>query len=175
MPIVLREYLHFTVRKSKLLGQSFADSPPPTPPPLHPYFAVMACHVGWMMPFRIQKHDNPTNLVRHMKTWGLCLKPDFALHATFSRGENLSEFDDGSERSSFWVKKYKHFIRTLKAVLIFLSEQPSQLKYIEWPSFQSTLKTAALTLVLVSVLVVALSSVDAVLAYLLALYLRRSG
>ncbi|GAB2218069.1 hypothetical protein Droror1_Dr00001286 [Drosera rotundifolia] len=145
--------------------------------------SVMACHGGWRMPpFRIQRHAKfivrnftPINPVHHMNTRGLSLRPDFGLHATFRRGGYLSEFDDRSDRSSFWVEKYKYFIRTLKAVLVFLSEQPGQLKYIEWPSFQSTLKTAALTLVLVSVLIVALSSVDAVLAYLLAHFLRRSG
>ncbi|XWS67704.1 hypothetical protein CRYUN_Cryun04dG0028800 [Craigia yunnanensis] len=48
------------------------------------------------------------------------------------------------------------------SLFAFLVEQPSQLKYIEWPSFQSTLKTAILTLVLVAGLIVALSSVDSV-------------
>ncbi|KAI9177873.1 hypothetical protein LWI28_020167 [Acer negundo] len=44
--------------------------------------------------------------------------------------------------------------------ITFLVEQPSQLKYLEWPSFQSTLKTATLTLVLVALLIVALSSLS---------------
>ncbi|GER28527.1 protein translocase subunit SecE [Striga asiatica] len=70
-----------------------------------------------------------------------------------------------------------NFIRdvmgTLRSLFLFLAEQPSQLKYIEWPSFGSTLKTATLTLVLVAVLIVALSSVDSALSYLLALLLRR--
>ncbi|KAM7257379.1 hypothetical protein ACFE04_013120 [Oxalis oulophora] len=56
----------------------------------------------------------------------------------------------------------------------FLVQQPSQLNYIDWPAFQTTLKTATLTLVLVALLIVALSSVDAVLCYLLALLLRRT-
>ncbi|KAG5558562.1 hypothetical protein RHGRI_008490 [Rhododendron griersonianum] len=62
----------------------------------------------------------------------------------------------------------------LKSLFIFLLEQPSQLKYIEWPSFQSTLKTASLTLILMALLIVALASVDSALCYLLALFLRKS-
>ncbi|KAA8515645.1 hypothetical protein F0562_018744 [Nyssa sinensis] len=62
----------------------------------------------------------------------------------------------------------------LNSLFVFLVERPSQLKYIEWPNFQSTLKTASLTLVLVALLIVALSSVHSALSYLLALLLRRT-
>ncbi|KAB1200653.1 hypothetical protein CJ030_MR0G006681 [Morella rubra] len=85
----------------------------------------------------------------------------------------LSSDDDSSEES-FWVSLMKEAFWGLKSLLAFLVEQPSQLKYIEWPGFQSTLKTAALTLVLVAVLIVALSSVDSALCYILALILRRT-
>lgn len=95
------------------------------------------------------------------------------------------------------------FFRGLKSLFVFLIEQPSQLKYIEWPSFSNTvclirlclfsvtnhnvlndylyifmnplqLRTAALTLVIVAFLLVALSSVDSALSYLLNLALRKS-
>ncbi|TXG53566.1 hypothetical protein EZV62_018822 [Acer yangbiense] len=46
----------------------------------------------------------------------------------------------------------------LKFVFTFLVKQPSQLKYLEWPSFQSTLKTATPTPVLVELLIVVPSS-----------------
>ncbi|WCJ39659.1 hypothetical protein M5689_020631 [Euphorbia peplus] len=59
--------------------------------------------------------------------------------------------------------------------LHFLVEQPSQLKYIEWPSFQTTLRTAILTLVIVALLIVALASVDSILCYLLVVLLRRTA
>lgn len=36
------------------------------------------------------------------------------------------------------------FSRALKSLFIFLLEQPSQLKYIEWPSFQSTVSISQL-------------------------------
>lgn len=83
-----------------------------------------------------------------------------------------------------------------------MAEQPSQLKYIEWPTFTTTvcavytksvfvvtyeefvpetlclfweqLKTATLSLFLVAVFIVALSSVDSALCYILALILRKS-
>jgi preprotein translocase subunit SecE len=69
----------------------------------------------------------------------------------------------------------KELLRDSKSALLFLWEQPGQLKYIEWPSFQSTLKTATLTLLLVMLLIIFLSSVDSVLSYLLVLTLRRSS
>ncbi|KVI06282.1 hypothetical protein Ccrd_015357 [Cynara cardunculus var. scolymus] len=61
----------------------------------------------------------------------------------------------------------------LKSLFAFLAEQPSQLKYIEWPGFQNTVKTASLTLVLVAMLIVVLSSADSGLWYLLVKILRR--
>ncbi|KAI3499306.1 hypothetical protein L1887_35101 [Cichorium endivia] len=74
---------------------------------------------------------------------------------------------------SFWLPPAKGFIRGIKSLFAFLAEQPSQLKYIEWPGFQNTLKTAMLTLVLVAVLIVGLSSVDSGLWYLLVTILRK--
>lgn len=73
----------------------------------------------------------------------------------------------------FWMTLIKESLWFVRSLFAFLIEQPSQLKYLEWPSFYSTLKTATLTLVLVALLIVALSSVDSVLCYLLALVLRR--
>uniref|UniRef100_A0A1J3HLG2 Uncharacterized protein n=1 Tax=Noccaea caerulescens TaxID=107243 RepID=A0A1J3HLG2_NOCCA len=61
-----------------------------------------------------------------------------------------------------------------RSLLSFMAEQPRQLKFIEWPSFTSTLKTATLSLFLVAVFIVALSSVDSALCYILALILRKS-
>ncbi|CAH1423428.1 unnamed protein product [Lactuca virosa] len=73
----------------------------------------------------------------------------------------------------FWLSPTKGFIRGIKSLFAFLAEQPSQLKYIEWPGFQNTLKTAMLTLVLVAMLIVGLSSVDSGLWYLLVTILRK--
>ncbi|XP_062177598.1 uncharacterized protein LOC133882433 isoform X2 [Alnus glutinosa] len=96
-------------------------------------------------------------------------------YATFV-GRNhhqLSIHDDLSEEP-FWLSMIKEALWGLKSLFVFLVEQPSQLKYIEWPGFQSTLKTATLTLVIVAVLIVALASVDSALSYTLALILRRT-
>ncbi|CAA7395667.1 unnamed protein product [Spirodela intermedia] len=82
-------------------------------------------------------------------------------------------YGDG-DQEAFWLALLKDVIWSFRFLVSFLAEQPGQLKYIEWPSFQTTLKTAALTLVLVAVLIVALSSVDSGLCYLLALMLRSS-
>ncbi|KAG8391115.1 hypothetical protein BUALT_Bualt01G0154400 [Buddleja alternifolia] len=84
-------------------------------------------------------------------------------------------YNDDSHAEPFWLNLMRDTIWSVRNLLQFLLEQPGQLKYIEWPSFQSTLKTATLTLVLVAVLIVALSSVDSALSYLLALYLRRKA
>ncbi|KAK3006545.1 hypothetical protein RJ639_017700 [Escallonia herrerae] len=89
-------------------------------------------------------------------------------------GRNHRElrFDDEFPKEHFLLTPIKEAYRVLKSLLSFLAEQPSQLKFIEWPSFQSTLKTASLTLVLVALLIVALCSVDSALCYLLALLTR---
>ncbi|XP_011085752.1 uncharacterized protein LOC105167651 isoform X1 [Sesamum indicum] len=84
-------------------------------------------------------------------------------------------YNDDSHSEPFWLNLIREAIWTTRSLLLFLVEQPSQLKYIEWPSFQSTLKTATLTLVLVALLIVALSSVDSALSYLLGLILRRKA
>ncbi|KAK6140387.1 hypothetical protein DH2020_025871 [Rehmannia glutinosa] len=93
-----------------------------------------------------------------------------------SAGGNYQlNYEDDSHTEPFWLNQIRGVIRTARSLFFFLIEQPSQLKYIEWPSFQSTLKTATLTLVLVAFLIVALSSVDSALSYLLALLLRRKA
>jgi len=101
------------------------------------------------------------------------------------------------------INLFSFFFRGLKSLFAFLIEQPSQLKYIEWPSFSNTvcliglllflvtnhdvlngylyilinpwqLRTATLTLVIVAFLLVALASVDSALSYILNLALRKS-
>ncbi|KAK0582669.1 hypothetical protein LWI29_028351 [Acer saccharum] len=88
--------------------------------------------------------------------------------------QQLSIDDDSVHEESFWLSLVKEAIWGLKFLFTFLAEQPSQLKYLEWPSFQSTLKTATLTLVLVAMLIVALSSIDSVLCFMLAFLLRKT-
>ncbi|GJZ62583.1 Orf y [Tanacetum coccineum] len=74
------------------------------------------------------------------------------------RYHDLSLHNGGNE--PFWLEPAQGFIRSIKSLFAFLAEQPSQLKYIEWPDFQNTVKTATLTLVLVAMLIVVLSSVE---------------
>ncbi|KAJ1701517.1 hypothetical protein LUZ63_001296 [Rhynchospora breviuscula] len=81
--------------------------------------------------------------------------------------------DNGFDHEPFWLSLIKDIGRSLRVLFQFLAEQPSQLKHIEWPSFQSTLKTATLTLVIVAFLIVALCSVDSTLCYILALLSRK--
>ncbi|GFP95603.1 hypothetical protein PHJA_001704600 [Phtheirospermum japonicum] len=93
-----------------------------------------------------------------------------------SSGRNYElDYDDSAHTEPFWLSLIRESIWAVRSLFAFLVEQPSQLKYIEWPSFQSTLKTATLTLVLVAVLIVALSSVDSALSFLLALLSRRKA
>ncbi|XP_042431295.1 uncharacterized protein LOC122017689 [Zingiber officinale] len=84
-------------------------------------------------------------------------------------------YGDGFDKEPFWINVVKDTAWSLKSVAVFFAEQPSQIKYIEWPTFQSTLRTASLTHVLVALLIVALSSVDSCLCYILALLLRRTA
>ncbi|XP_016200000.1 uncharacterized protein LOC107641007 [Arachis ipaensis] len=110
----------------------------------------------------------------------LKIKPRYAdpIHTKFvmyaaSNGHHLRS-DDGLAQEPFLLTLIKETLWGLKSLFVFLVEQPSQLKYIEWPSFSSTLKTATLTLVLVALLIVALSTVDSALCYVLALFLRKA-
>lgn len=93
---------------------------------------------------------------------------------TRADGPYLS-IDEDINRDPFLLWLPKELLRDFKSALLFLWEQPGQLKYIEWPSFQSTLKTATLTLLLVMLLIIFLSSVDSALSYLLVSTLRRSS
>lgn len=98
------------------------------------------------------------------------VQPSFAMS---SGGYDGLRFDDEHQEEPFWLQLFKDTIRSLKSLLAFLAEQPGQLKYIEWPGFQYTLRTATLTLLLVAMLIVALSAVDSALAFMLAFILRK--
>lgn len=74
-----------------------------------------------------------------------------------------------------WLAVFRDLAVGLKGLVAFLAEQPRQLKHLEWPGLQNTLKTATLTLVLVALFIVALSTIDAALCYVLALLLRKSS
>lgn len=91
-----------------------------------------------------------------------------------ARSDQHLSSDDDFPQEPFLLTLIKDGLWGLKSLFVFLAEQPSQLKYVEWPSFSNTLRTATLTLVLVALLIVALSSVDSALSYLLALVLRKS-
>ncbi|KAH7679851.1 Protein translocase complex SecE/Sec61-gamma subunit protein [Dioscorea alata] len=85
---------------------------------------------------------------------------------------NLTTKDQFNDEP-FWLSLMRDVIWSVRYLVDFLVEQPSQLKYIEWPQFQTTLKTAALTLVLVAILIVALATIDSGLCYILAFFLSR--
>ncbi|CAN6478910.1 unnamed protein product [Victoria cruziana] len=95
--------------------------------------------------------------------------------ASVANGQTHYTFEEDESSEPFWSFLIKETYRYLRSLFQFLVEQPGELRYIEWPSFKSTLKTAILTLVLVALLIIALSSVDAALWYLLALILRRTA
>ncbi|KAJ4973324.1 hypothetical protein NE237_006498 [Protea cynaroides] len=140
------------------------------------------------LPFRIQRSSaarfEGSNSIRFVsrRIWGRrnWCSIDSLTHikCAASSGRNQQElrFSEDEYRSEpFWSSLIKEAFWALRSLLVFLFEQPGQLKYIEWPSFQSTLKTATLTLVLVAILIVALASVDSALSYLLTLLLRKSA
>lgn len=57
---------------------------------------------------------------------------------TRADGPYLS-IDEDIDTDPFLLWLGKEFLRDFKSALLFLWEQSGQLKYIEWPSFQSTL------------------------------------
>ncbi|TYI37843.1 hypothetical protein ES332_A03G243100v1 [Gossypium tomentosum] len=137
-------------------------------------------------------HKLSVQLNRYQRTRFDCYNPNQPFYGTLCRGSSLRKprtsrhvvsvgsnrhqlsFDDELPEEPFWLSLVRETIWGLRSLFVFLVEQPSQLKYIEWPSFVSTLKTAILTLVLVAGLIVALSSVDSILCYILALLLRKT-
>ncbi|KAL6965130.1 hypothetical protein U1Q18_036185 [Sarracenia purpurea var. burkii] len=68
------------------------------------------------------------------------LAGDFRSITVTSAGRNHHKLSSGNDflEEPFWLTLIKDAFWALKSLFIFLLEQPSQLKYIEWPSFQST-------------------------------------
>lgn len=130
--------------------------------------------------YRLSKFLNGTALFRRNLTLQVpyFLRRGYGPAHILSAGRdyqlNYDEYNN-SRTEPFWLNLLREAIWNTRNLLIFLSEQPGQLKYIEWPSFHDTLKTAILTLVIVAVLIVALSSVDSALSFLLALFLGRKA
>ncbi|RVW38487.1 hypothetical protein CK203_085268 [Vitis vinifera] len=92
-------------------------------------------------------------------------------------GRNRHElsFANDSPKEPFLLSSIKEAFWALKSLFEFLVDQPSQLKYIECQVSKARfLKTAILTLVLVAALIVALSSIDSALCFLLTMFLRRT-
>ncbi|XP_017701236.2 uncharacterized protein LOC103719258 [Phoenix dactylifera] len=115
-----------------------------------------------------------------VKISGTRISRSFHIHNNIhcaTRGRNYHQgfvSENEFDHEPFWLSMIKDVGWSLKSLALFLAEQPSQLRYIEWPTFQSTLKTSCLTLVLVAFLIVALSTIDSALCYILALLLRRA-
>ncbi|XP_027359384.1 uncharacterized protein LOC113868031 [Abrus precatorius] len=130
-------------------------------------------------PARVEYHKNVS--LTPQKIFAMKIKQKYANHvcakfvtsAARNDHHHLRYDDDDLSQEPFLLTLIKDAIWGLISLFKFLFEQPSQLKYIEWPSFSSTLRTAIMTLVLVGLLIVALSSVDSALYYLLALALRK--
>ncbi|PKI78667.1 uncharacterized protein LOC116205036 isoform X1 [Punica granatum] len=128
---------------------------------------------GFMRNESFPRFRCPSRKILYLNTRHLC---DKRAAVAARRGNQELSFDpDLSPEEPFWLALIKELIWSLKSMLSFLREQPSQLKYIEWPSFQSTLRTAMLTLVLVALLIVALTSVDMVLSYVSSWLLRKNS
>lgn len=98
------------------------------------------------------------------------------INSATARGNRYQGFSSNDEFDKpFWLKFINDITLSLRSLALFLVEQPSQLKYIEWPTIKSTAKTATLTLVLVALLMVSLATVDSLLCYILVLLSRKSA
>nr|XP_011458693.1 PREDICTED: uncharacterized protein LOC101294420 isoform X2 [Fragaria vesca subsp. vesca] len=144
--------------------------------------SVVTCSGHAKLPFghrgtKITDHNAISVTCRRIRREGIqCLavrRVGTAYAASVGKDHHQLSADDGVPQEPFLLSLFKETVWSLRSLFNFLLEQPSQLKYIEWPGFRSTLKTATLTLVLVALLIVALSSTDSALSYLLALILRR--
>ncbi|XP_060213445.1 uncharacterized protein LOC132640723 isoform X4 [Lycium barbarum] len=73
----------------------------------------------------------PGRSITHLSLAGHAVKC-----ASFVDRNYQSSVNDDEE--PFLINSMKQAIWTAKSILLFLAEQPTQLKYIEWPGFQST-------------------------------------
>ncbi|XP_008382089.1 uncharacterized protein [Malus domestica] len=61
--------------------------------------------------------------------------------ASVGRDHRQLRIDDDSPQEPYFLSLVKEAVRGLRSLFVFLVEQPSQLKYIEWPGFRSTVCT----------------------------------
>ncbi|KAK8951835.1 hypothetical protein KSP39_PZI004698 [Platanthera zijinensis] len=85
-----------------------------------------------------------------------------------SRGNHCQWFspEDEFDQKPFWMTIVDDITRTLRSLALFLVEQPSQLKYIEWPSIENTVKRLTIPLCIMSFLIVFLYSIPLTLWFL---------
>ncbi|XP_039045114.1 uncharacterized protein LOC120184807 isoform X1 [Hibiscus syriacus] len=141
---------------------------------LHPSYNKLSFQLNKYQRTRLACYE-PNRLASEKISRGSSLRKPCTSSHVVSLGSNRQlSFDDELPEEPFWLCLIRETIWGIRSLSVFLIKQPSQLKYIEWPSFVSTLKTAILTLVLVAGLIVALASVDSLLCYILALLLRRT-
>ncbi|XP_019069364.1 uncharacterized protein [Solanum lycopersicum] len=76
----------------------------------------------------------PCRSITHLSLAGRAIKC-----ASFVERNYQSSVND--DEDPFWINATKQSVRAAKSIMEFLVEQPSQLKYIEWPGFQSTAKS----------------------------------
>ncbi|THG00585.1 hypothetical protein TEA_008253 [Camellia sinensis var. sinensis] len=111
---------------------------------------LLNCFVHPKIPFQIQKYDRSRdyNGIRLESKMIPRAKIQYFLGGGFhtryatSPGGNHHELSSGNDflEEPFWLTLIKEAFWALKSLFVFLLEQPSQLKYIEWPSFHSTLR-----------------------------------
>ena len=120
------------------------------------------------------KRDAKMDWLEKLNQKYLQIQGSSKIMVTRADGPYLS-IDEDIDTNPFFLWLGKEFLRDFRSALLFLWEHPEQLKYIEWPSFQSTLKTTTLTLLLVMLLIIFLSSIDSALSYFLVSTLRRNS
>ncbi|CAL9182320.1 unnamed protein product, partial [Musa hybrid cultivar] len=79
----------------------------------------------------------------HVKIPGSCIQRPISyfrpICASIRSNDHYGlSYGDGFDREPFWLSVVKGVAMCLKSLAVFLAEQPSQLKYIEWPGFQNT-------------------------------------
>eukprot|EP00250_Pteridium_aquilinum_P007118 c16905_g1_i2 orf=217-699(+) len=87
------------------------------------------------------------------------------------RREQIHVNEDSS--GNLIVEIIKSIFRDLQSGVMFLFEQPKELRYLEFPSLQSAGKMAIFTIAVVMVLIIFLATVDSGLSYIVASVFRR--
>ncbi|BBN14001.1 hypothetical protein MPTK1_6g08090 [Marchantia polymorpha subsp. ruderalis] len=89
------------------------------------------------------------------------------------RRPSYSQPEGTPEGTPAWFWLINQLLSWTSSAGRFLLEQPGQLQFIEWPTVNTVVRMAVLTLIVVTCLIVLLATIDSTMSFVLASLLRR--